>query len=73
MSQLKCLKAIPVLKKHVDFLVNRVASFSEAQTSAENMEELLSLTWAALMDIAEKSGAHISQVRCLYNSICWFF
>ena len=57
------------MKKHAEFLIARVAHASQTEMQPENLEVLFSTTWVALLDLAVKSGSHLSQASSRENHI----
>jgi hypothetical protein len=59
---------MPLLKKHVRFLTERVAHFMQTDVNADTGEKLLLSTWTTLLDLASKSSLHLTQVRLSFSS-----
>ena len=59
--------AIPVLKKHVEFLIDRYNHFVETGSKPDGLDELFSTEWTrmAISTVVEKGVGHLSQVRTL--------
>lgn len=63
-----CILAIPLLRKHIDFLIERHASLSESGvklSDGQDEDELLSTSWTrkSLASVVSKGSAHLTKVR----------
>ena len=66
--------AIPVLKKHVEFLIDRYNHFVETGSKPDGLDELFSTEWTrmAISTVVEKGIGHLSQVSVLESYLKGF-
>lgn len=69
----KCLcymLAIPLLQKHMEFLIDRYAHFNSPELNAEGMDGAFSyeLVKPMLSAIIERGAGHLTQVQVFHNA-----
>jgi hypothetical protein len=56
--------AVPVLKKHLEYLLDRHANYAGVQAKPDDLGEIFSTAWtrSAIADIVDKGIGHLTQV-----------
>ena len=56
--------AIPILQKHIEFLVDRHAYFTALEVPPDELGELFSTTWTreAIREVVSKGTGHLTKV-----------
>ncbi|KAI3616179.1 rna-binding protein prp24 [Moniliophthora roreri] len=63
--------SIPILKRHLEFVMERHAAYTEGEAKPEELEELFSTEWTRLTmtDIVNKGVGHLAQSHVLWDQL----